>query len=866
MTAYRDLSRELIDGIRDARLDLNILAALIPNGEPLSTEGALWDYKRDSPNLPESPTDGERNRHKAEMAEVIKDAVSFYNMYGGYVAFGVDDKAQGSTRVLGSSSNFDVGEFNKRIEGAVGRSVECRYSALIEPLSGHRIGLLLVPRRPDHVDPVAFRKAAPSFEGKRAFGAHEVYGRFRDECRPATASSADWRLLHGPRISAEESPGAPSAASKPRVVSSLPPRDPELVEFVGREPYLARLREWLSDPRSATRLLTGIGGLGKTTIAYRFCEEVVDLGSNDIERLIWFTAKQKSYSAIRGQLVETSRVDFDSPESLYRAVLARVGYAPAWDDEEPSTEDYGEAIVEALSLYSSLIVVDDIDSLPPEAQKEVVFTLSTCAARTIDGQQPPSRFLFTSRIDQGFPPGQVIKVEGFDVREFGLYVAEVTATLGINMGQDVSLREFWLATSGSPLFAASILRLIKLGTPMSEALASWQGHDGVEVRRFAFRRELERLEIAPARLLYAVCLLGATSPIELSHVLEITQVAVGDNIARLQAFHLISAGNPSGSGRTVLAPDDVILTRDVLRDHLGAAAESVERACGRARANAEREGADIASSIGRVVSLWRENLLPEALSEANRLEKRHSENADVQCLYGVALIRSKTNRWSDADKAFTKAKRLGCTRPELLDNWLLAKRHMEDWRGIIDITRGQVPARGGIGKALRANVQARFELIKAASIRGDPARMTELARDGVLDLSKRISGGRNSQAEETELEEVRLSFAKSVMDGTIRVNRRPGDSVRIFDAAVLLFDLDVRDENILAQGVDGLLRWWSEVERRPYVDEPARDILKNRLSRIERLERAMAPDQSRLSGKLRDTRLDLAYRGSKLSE
>src|SRR5690606_16005214 len=105
--------------------------------------------------------------------------------------------------------------------------------------------------------------------GDRTFN-KETYVRIRDECRPAASTSADWAFLHSDRSPSDD---RTSAASIREIPSSMPARDPDLVKFVGREELLMQLRSWLTDKRSPVRLITGIGGLGKTTLAFHFSEE-----------------------------------------------------------------------------------------------------------------------------------------------------------------------------------------------------------------------------------------------------------------------------------------------------------------------------------------------------------------------------------------------------------------------------------------------------------------------------------------------------------------------------------------------------------------------------------------------------------------
>jgi KaiC/GvpD/RAD55 family RecA-like ATPase len=106
------------------------------------------------------------------------------------------------------------------------------------------------------------------------------------------------------------------------------------------------------------RLVTGIGGLGKTTLSYRFAEEVIKTGAGEIEWVIWLTAKQRTFSALRGQLVPTRHVDFVDLASLYSAILKALSHElPLEEEEEATLDQLADRVVDALQNYTCLIIV-----------------------------------------------------------------------------------------------------------------------------------------------------------------------------------------------------------------------------------------------------------------------------------------------------------------------------------------------------------------------------------------------------------------------------------------------------------------------------------------------------------------------------
>jgi AAA domain/Putative DNA-binding domain len=421
------LLNELRILVDELALTEQVVTAILPNGRPHEFESALWDYKEKLPVLPPQPTEEHKRQYRADVGDIIKDVVAFHNCYGGYIVFGVADR--GSQRVRGCATQFDCGDFNRRLENYTGCNIECLYRTMpaSRVLNAQHVGVPLIPRRPTGAPPVRFIKKGPDKRnGTRCFN-DETYIRIRDECRAAAATSADWQLLHSDR-----SPSAKAGRSKPPSVKvQLPARDLDLVAFVGREAPLSTLRTWLTDLRNPVRLITGIGGLGKTTLAYRFAEEVSQTAAGNIEWIIWLTAKQQTFSALRGQFVAASKVDFTSLASLYGALLGALSHEMPPEEEEPTLNQIADRVVEALTSYSCLIIVDDIDSLSPEQQKETVAALNAIALRTVGREIAPSRVLMTSRIDQGMPPTAVIKISGFEHDEFAIHVLNLCRTFKV---------------------------------------------------------------------------------------------------------------------------------------------------------------------------------------------------------------------------------------------------------------------------------------------------------------------------------------------------------------------------------------------------------------------------------------------------
>lgn len=862
-TSSENVIDRLKNAVEDRLLLTSVIDLIIPNGKPYDTETQLFDYKLEAPAMGDQPTKEEKEQHAISIAELVKDAVAFHNAHGGYIVFGVADK--GANRLVGVNHAFNCADFNKTLQKYAGCSIECLYNTVETAVPGSRelrLGLLLVPRRPSGAPPVKMQRKGPEkAQGKLCFG-EEIYVRVRDQCRPATNTHEDWQFLHSDRLPPEQS----LSSARRQVQSFLPARDEDLVEFVGRSDHLASLRQWIADPRSPIRLITGIGGLGKTTLAYYFAEEVARLGAGEVDAVIWLTAKQQTYSALRGKMVPTARVDFSDATSLFEKILQFLNYEMPVDDEEPTEAEIIDRVVEALNIFPAMIVVDDLDSLSPGEQKEVVATLNSIALRTVGRDLPPSRVLMTSRLDQGLPLTSIIKISGLERTEFTAYFDNLASAFGLGAFDRGDVGRIYAASSGSPLFAASILRLVKLGENCSEVVERWRDADGEDVRSFAFKRELSRLTGSQARVLYATLLLGETSLADIAEVLDMSTRSVRDQVSELQTYHLITT-NARPSGESVIsAPDELRAVIGLVQENLAGAAKQVSEAVARATLKGGANQKTIGLSIRSIARAWSEGRGDVALLEAQDLSNRFPNNADVASVLGAALLRVKPSRFKEADLELARALRLGCTRPELLSSIISAKTGLEDWAGLREYTKNHVSNEFNRDVALKAYLDASDRLIRISGARGDNARSAEIAIEAVERISAKIRRTRLEKNYLSELTEKMSNLARQYVDCVERDNPRSGDKIRVFEAVARVAASDVLQDSTVQKGLSALNAWWLDVERRPIVDLAACEILQRMIGKLNGIEarlEASAPN-NKLSKQIHDTRKDLEFRGGTL--
>jgi tetratricopeptide (TPR) repeat protein len=824
---------KLHEFVKSGIITESVLNILLPDGEPIDYERQLWDYKLELPALPKDckPSEIQLAEFNGAIAEVMKDVVSFYNSFGGYIVIGVTNSPK---KIVGITSDFDCDEINKRVLAATGQQIECfykKFEVLCEEKNRVKIGLLFIPQRKDGHVPAQFLKdSAKKISGKQPYSKGDIYFRFADSCIKA-ASSEDYAFLFTPNRRVFSAPH--SLHSSPVLFSNMGDRDPGFIQFVGREEYLAQLWKWFLDKYNSVKLLAGIGGVGKTALAREFAEQVSSAAPFGFERIIWLSAKRQYYTAINGQYIPSGRVDFNGVEDLLREIALELG---ANDTEVPSDldrESLMEIVISSLKIIPAIVIVDDIDSLDPEIQQDVFHTLIAVFGQTVGKSTLGSRALLTARLDLGAAPGQVIRVKGLYIDEFSDFVEVTCSALELPVIPERSTKKmtrFHRVTEGSPTFASSVLRLVALGEGIDNALTSWEGSDGEAVRGFAFERELDQLPDSTRNVLFALCILSESTLVELSGVLLRSVQQIRDDFAELRKYHLIvHVETALPGGARITAPGSIRMMRDILKNKVRDP-KKIETACARIRSSRKRVRSDLGFDIQRVVTLWAQGHPEDAKDLSEVLDKSNPDDPDIKCLLGRAYLRLPEPDLKKSELSFRKASELGCKRAELGPLWVETKAALGDWTGILEITKfnekdkpsaDTLFARAEAYKQL-AEMERRVFNTKTASERYS---MAGKEIDRALRQNKTLRHW-------NELKNLRKEFLTSHVELVEKMTIDPDDYLDVWLAVTLCFDCFVRTPRLMRLGAGRLYEWWRAVERRDNAVSSTARVLDIQLTKL----------------------------------
>ena len=277
--------------------------------------------------------------------------------------------------------------------------------------------------------------------------------------------------------------------------STLPSRESIAQRFVGRHTELEALQTWLNDTYSRVWLLAGDGGKGKTAIAYRFVETVLQNPPPGLEIVIWLSAKARRF--VSGMAIDIEAPDFNDLESALDCVLHAYGDPDVGNRDLKGKEEECRTY---LAQLPALIILDDVDSLEDEHLN------ATLSYFLFKNPSMESKILLTSRrIPLGMEHTQV---RGFEAgsRDGLEFIGSRVAMyeLDLSLFPRATMNGVLEACDGSPLFVQDLLRLCKVGETPKAAIDKWRRDGGEAARRYALERNLRCCPCVPRWYCYVV--------------------------------------------------------------------------------------------------------------------------------------------------------------------------------------------------------------------------------------------------------------------------------------------------------------------------------------------------------------------------
>jgi tetratricopeptide (TPR) repeat protein len=140
---------------------------------------------------------------------------------------------------------------------------------------------------------------------------------------------------------------------------NLPPQPYK--KFFGRQDSINKILETLINGGTFIASIDGVGGIGKTALAYYFCKEIL-LPSNQFDYLIWLTAKETVFDPFsRDFMIKSVRSSFRGIEELIDTILSVTKFEEFIDKPLEEKKKFVEDQV--LKSEKIFLVLDNLESI-----------------------------------------------------------------------------------------------------------------------------------------------------------------------------------------------------------------------------------------------------------------------------------------------------------------------------------------------------------------------------------------------------------------------------------------------------------------------------------------------------------------------
>ncbi|OGG51770.1 hypothetical protein A2704_01985 [Candidatus Kaiserbacteria bacterium RIFCSPHIGHO2_01_FULL_54_36b] len=191
-----------------------------------------------------------------------------------------------------------------------------------------------------------------------------------------------------------------SVSSKKVVL--LPNRTPyNTTHLVGRQSYVKEIIYALEHERPYLITLTGIGGVGKSSIAYFVCEKLK--AANSFEYIVWISAKE---TLLTTQGIGSLKPELTGLDELLSKIVISSGLETRENFEQLPTSEKSKVAHTYMGLAPFLVVLDNLETI--RFDKEISHFLENIPA--------PSKALITTR-ESKLTGEKIINIKEMDNEE-----------------------------------------------------------------------------------------------------------------------------------------------------------------------------------------------------------------------------------------------------------------------------------------------------------------------------------------------------------------------------------------------------------------------------------------------------------------
>ena len=438
-------------------------------------------------------------RDPSSKIETVKDLAAFSNTRGGYIVFGVTKNYQWKGLDERSDTNIDEADLQNLCDKYIDGKIEFVYS--ICELDGDEFLFLYIKPSntycPFKRDGTYMRKLRKGGENEEiVFRQGDVY------CRRGSRSIKADHLFFRQK---EQNFG---------IVHNL--RNAPFHEFVGRSQQLNDLHDLLTHENTRLLQVDGIGGIGKTSLVYQYCLQLIDNRlENNFEFIVWMSSKRTIFTP-EGERKERNFVTCF--EDVINEIIKFLG-----PNELDEIEDLVQYAIDLVQQNKVLLVIDNMETLLDKDLIEFLFNLPRGAKALLTTREVISNFQMSKLTLLGL---NSMEFDEFSEAEYGRLTGK-----SFSSSFDTNCGEFFQLTKGMPLAIQLVINQLSLNAPVStviKGLRSGKTYEGLLM--FCFQGSFERLNLVEKCTLYILSLPGTDELLTLQD-LEYITVFSDDNLS-----------------------------------------------------------------------------------------------------------------------------------------------------------------------------------------------------------------------------------------------------------------------------------------------------------------------------------------------
>lgn len=247
-------------------------------------------------------------------------------------------------------------------------------------------------------------------------------------------------------------------------------------KFFGREEAINSILEILINGGTFIASIDGVGGIGKTALAYHFCREIL-LPRNDFSYLVWLTAKETVFDPFsKDVMIKQVRSSFRGVEELIDTVLSVTKFEELINEPLEEKKKFVEENV--FKNERIFLVLDNLESI----EDEQFFSYITRDFNRFASQNRFLKVLTTSRKRK--------KIADFPIEIGGLAIDDALKMLKY-LAKEYNIKDILNATDHDnikliekvgciPLGIEFIIGQMSLGKTRGEIFAELQGYPSLD--------------------------------------------------------------------------------------------------------------------------------------------------------------------------------------------------------------------------------------------------------------------------------------------------------------------------------------------------------------------------------------------------